>query len=359
MLYHLLFPLHAQFPLFNVLRYITFRTIYASLTALILSIIIAPWFIRKVKEYQVGQYILEEAPKTHQIKAGTPTMGGAFILAAALIGTLLWADLSNAFVWIMLFVGFSFGLLGFADDFTKIKRRHNKGLSARAKLFWQFTLALCVGLFLYFHPGYDTHFAIPFFKGVNPDLGPGYILLIILVIVSSSNAVNFTDGLDGLAIGPFLMAIGTYLILSYLSGHIKIAQYLQIPYVAGTGEVTVICGALAGAGLGFLWYNAYPAQVIMGDVGALPLGALLGTAAVLVKQEVLLILVGGIFVIEALSVILQIGYFKITHGKRIFLMAPVHHHFELKGWPEPKVIVRFWIIAAIFGLIAISTLKLR
>jgi len=359
MLYHLFYPLWVHFPLFNVFRYITFRSIYAALTALVLSIIIAPWFIRKIKEYQIKQYVRDDVPQGHQVKAGTPTMGGLFILATALIGVLLWADLTNIFIWVLIYVGFSFGLIGFADDYLMIRRRANKGLSIRAKLFWQFILAFCVGLFLYLSPGYDTHLSVPFFKSFRPDLGLGYIALIMVVIVGTSNAVNLTDGLDGLAIGPFLMAIATYLVLAYCSGHIKIAQYLQIPYVAGSGEVTVLCGALAGAGLGFLWYNAYPAQVFMGDVGALPLGALLGTVAIIIKQEVLLMLVGGIFVIEAVSVIIQIGYFKATNGRRVFLMAPVHHHFELKGWPEPKVIVRFWIIAAILGMIAISTLKLR
>ena len=359
MIYHILYPLHTVLPVFNVFRYITFRTIYASMTALLISFIIAPWFIRKVKQYQIRQYIQEDGPAAHQNKAGTPTMGGVFILFSSLVAGLLWADLTNIYIWLLIFVALAFGLIGFLDDFLMLRRKNNRGLSVRSKIFWQVVVALGVGIFLYLYPDYDTRFAVPFFKGVQPDLGLGYVLLAVLVIVGTSNAVNLTDGLDGLAIGPFLIAMGTYLIFSYLAGHVKIAEYLQIPFSPGVGEVTVLCGALAGASIGFLWFNTYPAQIFMGDVGALPLGALLGTVALLVKQELLLILVGGIFVIEAISVIMQVGFFKATNGKRIFRMAPVHHHFELKGWAEPKVIVRFWIIAAILSLIAISTLKLR
>ncbi|MBW2092159.1 MAG: phospho-N-acetylmuramoyl-pentapeptide-transferase [Deltaproteobacteria bacterium] len=359
MIYHLLYPLHTVFPVLNVFRYITFRTIYAAITALLISFIIAPWFIRKVKQFQIRQYIQDDGPTTHQEKAGTPTMGGVFILFSSLVACLLWADLTNSYIWLLVYVAVTFGLIGFIDDFLMLKRKNNKGLTARAKFFWQIVLALGVGIFLYLYPEYDTRFSVPFFKGVRPDLGIGYVLLVILVIVGSSNAVNLTDGLDGLAIGPFLIAMGTYLIFAYLAGHVKIAGYLQIPYSPGVGEVTVLCGALAGASIGFLWFNAYPAQIFMGDVGSLSLGALLGTVALLVKQELLLLLVGGIFVIETISVIMQVTFFKATNGKRIFRMAPVHHHFELKGWPEPKVIVRFWIIAGILSLIAISTLKLR
>ncbi len=359
MIYHLFYPLHTAFPVFNVFRYITFRTIYAAITALVLCFIVAPWFIRKVKQYQIQQYIQDDGPATHQNKAGTPTMGGIFILFSSLLAALLWADLSNGYIWLLIFVAVTFGGLGFIDDFLMLKRKSNKGLTARTKFFWQIVFALMVGVFLYLYPQYDTRFSVPFFKGVRPDLGIGYVVIVLLVVVGTSNAVNLTDGLDGLAIGPFLIAMGTYLIFAYLAGHSKIAAYLQIPYSPGVGEVTVVCGALAGASIGFLWFNTYPAQIFMGDVGSLPLGALLGTVALLVKQELLLILVGGIFVIETISVILQVTFFKATNGKRIFRMAPVHHHFELKGWPEPKVIVRFWIIAGILSLVAISTLKLR
>jgi phospho-N-acetylmuramoyl-pentapeptide-transferase len=359
MIYHLLFPLHIYFPILNVFRYITFRAIYANLTALVLSFIIIPWFIRKVREYQMGQYIREDGPATHLGKAGTPTMGGVVILGTAFISALLWSDLTNMYIWLLMFVGVTFGLIGFADDFLKISRRRNLGLTGRTKLFWQFLCALAVGVFLYLNPQYQTRLAVPFFKGVQPDLGPFYILFVMLVVVWTSNAVNLTDGLDGLAIGPFLVSMGTYLVFAYLAGHAVIASYLQIPFVPGAGEVTVLCGALVGASIGFLWFNTYPAQLFMGDVGALPLGALLGTVAVLVKQEILLLLVGGLFVIEAVSVMLQVGFFKATNGRRIFRMAPLHHHFELMGWAEPKVIVRFWIIAGILALVAVSTLKLR
>ncbi|MEW6266471.1 MAG: phospho-N-acetylmuramoyl-pentapeptide-transferase [Thermodesulfobacteriota bacterium] len=359
MLYHLLYPLSDSFQLFNVFRYITFRTIYAIVTAMVMSFLIAPWFIRRARAFQVRQYIREDGPASHQVKAGTPTMGGVFILSAVLASSLLWSDLTSPFVWLVILVAFSFGLIGFADDYLKIKRRHNQGLTGRGKLIWQVLVAALAGLFLYLYPEYDTTVFVPFFKGVKLQLGPGYVLLAILVIVCTSNAVNLTDGLDGLAIGPFLIAMATYMVLSYLAGHVRIATYLQVPYVPGAAETTVVCGALVGASAGFLWFNAYPAQVFMGDVGSLSLGAVLGTVALLVKHELLLILIGGIFVLEAISVIMQVGFFKATGGKRIFKMAPLHHHFELKGWPEPKVIVRFWIIAGILSLIALSTLKLR
>jgi phospho-N-acetylmuramoyl-pentapeptide-transferase len=359
MLYHLLFPLRDAFPVFNVFQYITFRTIYAAVTAMVFSFIIAPWFIRQVKAFEIRQYIREDGPASHKAKAGTPTMGGAFILMSVLASVLLWANLKATFVWVVVLVGLCYGLIGFADDFLKIKRRHNKGLSARGKLFWQILVAALVGLFLYYYPGYDTTVALPFFKGARVDLGVGHILLTILVIVGTSNAVNLTDGLDGLAIGPFIISMATYMMLAYLAGHAKIASYLQIPYVPGAAETTVVCGALVGAGVGFLWFNSYPAQVFMGDVGSLSLGGVLGTVALLVKHELLLLIVGGIFVLEAVSVIMQVGFFKATSGKRIFRMAPLHHHFELLGWPEPKVIVRFWIIAGILSLVALSTLKLR
>ncbi|MBW2621881.1 MAG: phospho-N-acetylmuramoyl-pentapeptide-transferase [Deltaproteobacteria bacterium] len=359
MIYHLIYPLYSYFAALNVFRYITFRTIYATLTALLISVVIAPWFIRKVSQYELKQYIRKDGPPSHQKKAGTPTMGGIFILFSVIISVLFWADLGNPFVWLLLFVAVTFGLIGFVDDFLSIRRQNSKGLSARTRLICEFLLALGVGVFLYFEPSYNTQLSVPFFKEVRPDLGVGYIFLTAFIIVGFSNAVNLTDGLDGLAIGPYLIAISTYLVLSYLAGHVKIAEYLQIPFISNVGEATVVCGALVGASVGFLWFNAYPAQIFMGDVGALPLGALLGTVAILVKHEILLVLVGGIFVLETVSVIMQVGFFKATNGRRIFRMAPVHHHFELKGWPEPKVIVRFWIIAAILSLMAISTLKLR
>ncbi len=359
MIYYLIYPLYAHLAVLNVFRYITFRTIYATLTALLISLIIAPWFIRKVGQYQVKQYIRDDGPASHQNKAGTPTMGGVFIIFSVLFSVLFWADLSNPFVRLLLFVALAFGLIGFLDDLLMIRRRNSKGLSARSKFLWEIVIALGVGIFLYLEPSYNTQLSVPFFKEVRPDLGLGYIFLIAFIIVGTSNAVNITDGLDGLAIGPYLIAISTYLILSYLAGHVKIAEYLQIPFISNVGEVTVVCGALVGASVGFLWFNTYPAQVFMGDVGALPLGALLGTVAILAKHEILLVLVGGIFVLETVSVIIQVGFFKATNGRRIFRMAPVHHHFELKGWPEPKVIVRFWIIAAILSLMAMSTLKLR
>lgn len=359
MIYHLIYPLYEYLAVLNVFRYITFRTIYATLTALLISVIIAPWFIRKVGQYQVKQYIRDDGPASHQNKAGTPTMGGVFIIFSVLFSVIFWADLSNPFVLLLLFVAIAFGLIGFLDDLLMIRRRNSKGLSTRSKFLWEIVIALGVGVFLYLEPSYNTQLSLPFFKEVRPDLGLGYIFLIAFIIVGTSNAVNLTDGLDGLAIGPYLIAISTYLILSYLAGHVKIAEYLQIPFISNVGEVTVVCGALVGASVGFLWFNTYPAQIFMGDVGALPLGALLGTVAILAKHEILLVLVGGIFVIETVSVIIQVGFFKATNGRRIFRMAPVHHHFELKGWPEPKVIVRFWIIAAILSLMAISTLKLR
>ena len=359
MLYHLLYPLSETFPLFNVFRYITFRTIYAVVTAMLICFLLGPWFINQVKAFQIRQYIRDEGPASHKVKAGTPTMGGVFILFAVITSVLLWGNLTSTFVWLLLFVAAGFGLIGFADDFLKIKRKNNQGLSAKGKLVWQIILAFAVGVFLYWLPGYDTSVAVPFFKDVRLYMGPGYIFFVMVVIVGTSNAVNLTDGLDGLAIGPFLIAMSTYLILSYLAGHSKIAQYLQVPYVAGAAEATIVCGALVGAALGFLWFNSYPAQIFMGDVGSLSLGAVLGTAALLAKHELLLILIGGIFVMEAVSVIMQVGFFKATGGKRIFKMAPLHHHFELKGWAEPKVIVRFWIIAGILSLVALSTLKLR
>ncbi len=359
MLYHLLYPLHTSISAFNVFRYITFRTIYASLTAFLICFFLGPWLIRRLSIMQVGQYIRSDGPQTHLKKAGTPTMGGTLIIIAVASATLLWSDLTNAFVWIVLLVLVGFGVVGFLDDYLKQVKKNSKGVTARGKLIMQAALAALVGALLVLSPDFNTQVTIPFFKHVTPDLGWGYVLFAVLVIVGASNAVNLTDGLDGLAIGPVTVAAGTYMIFAYVAGHIRIADYLAINYVPGCGEIAVFSGALAGAGLGFLWFNAYPAQVFMGDVGSLSLGGSLGALAVLTKQEILLVLVGGLFVIEALSVIFQVGFFKLTKGRRIFRMAPLHHHFELKGWPEPKVIVRFWIIAIALALISMSTLKLR
>jgi phospho-N-acetylmuramoyl-pentapeptide-transferase len=359
MLYHLLYPLHTTLSVFNVFRYITFRTIYASLTAFFICFLLGPWVIRKLSGMQVGQYIRDDGPQSHLSKAGTPTMGGLLIVFSIVTSVLLWSDLTNNFTWIVLLVIIGYGLIGFIDDYLMQIKKRSKGLNVRNKLMLQFGLALITGFLVYTSPDFSTEVTIPFFKRLSPDLGWGYIIFAAFVIVGASNAVNLTDGLDGLAIGPVIVAATTYMIFAYVAGHIKIADYLQINYVVGSGEVTILCGTLAGAGMGFLWFNSYPAQIFMGDVGSLSLGAALGTVAVITKQEILLVLVGGLFVVEALSVIFQVGYFKMTSGQRIFRMAPLHHHFELKGWPEPKVIVRFWIIAIALSLLAMSTLKLR
>ena len=359
MLLHLLYPLHQTFSAFNVFRYITFRTIYASLTAFLICFFLGPWVIRRLSAMQIGQYVRDDGPEAHLKKAGTPTMGGVLMVAAITVSTLLWTDLTNAYVWVALMVTLAYAAIGFVDDYMMQVKKQSKGLTARGKFALQVLAALAAGAFLYMATDFSTEVTIPFFKKVAPDLGWGYIPFAALVIVGASNAVNLTDGLDGLAIGPFIIAATTYMVFAYVAGHVKIAQYLQISYVTGSGEIAVFCGALAGAGLGFLWFNAYPAQVFMGDVGSLSLGSALGTVALITKQEILLVLVGGLFVVETLSVIFQVGFFKLTKGKRIFKMAPIHHHFELKGWPEPKVIVRFWIIAIALALLALSTLKLR
>lgn len=359
MLYHLLYPLHTSISVFNVFRYITFRTIYASLTAFLICFLLGPWVIRKLTELQIGQYIREDGPQSHHKKAGTPTMGGLLIVFSIVVSTLLWANLTNCYIWIILLVTVSFAAIGFIDDYLKKIKKKNQGLTGKNKFTLQVLFGLMAGVLIYNCEDFNTRLTVPFFKNLSPDLGIGYALLAAVVVVATSNAVNLTDGLDGLATGPVIIVAVTYMVFAYVTGHIKIAEYLQIQYVTGSGEITIFCGILAGAGLGFLWFNTYPAQVFMGDVGSLSLGGAIGMVAVVTKQEIMLILVGGLFVIEALSVIFQVGFFKMTHGKRIFRMAPLHHHFELKGWPEPKVIVRFWIIAITLALISISTLKLR
>jgi len=359
MLYHLLYPLHTTISVFNVFRYITFRTIYASLTAFLICFFLGPWVIRRLSHMQIGQYVRDDGPQTHLKKAGTPTMGGTLIIFSITVSTLMWANLTNYFVWIVLFVTLGFGGIGFIDDYLMQIKKQSKGLTVRNKLLLQAIMALITGILVYVSPDFSTRITIPFFKNISPDLGWGYVLFAALVIIGTSNAVNITDGLDGLAIGPFIIASATYMVFAYVAGHVKIANYLQINYVSGSGEIAIFCGAMAGSGLGFLWFNSYPAQIFMGDVGSLSLGAAIGTVAVITKQEILLALVGGLFVIETLSVIFQVGFFKMTNGRRIFRMAPLHHHFELKGWSEPKVIVRFWIIAIALALIAMSTLKLR
>jgi len=359
MLYKLIYIFHADISWLNVFRYITFRTILATLTALLISFLFGNWTIRKLGGMQIGQYIREDGPPNHKSKAGTPTMGGCLILPVILLATLSWADPSNVFVWLVVFVMLAFGGIGLMDDYLKFRRKSSKGLSVKSKISLQVLVAFAAAVALHLYPGFNSHLNVPFFKNISPDLGWWYIFLTVFIIVGASNAVNLTDGLDGLAISPLIVAFASYLVFAYLAGHVRISSYLQIPYVAGTGEISVFCGAVVGAGLGFLWYNAYPAEVFMGDVGSLALGGALGTVAVMTKQEVVLILVGGLFVFEALSVIFQVAYFKLTGGQRIFRMAPIHHHFELKGWPEPKVIVRFWIIAIILALLSFSTLKLR
>ncbi|MDF1577875.1 MAG: phospho-N-acetylmuramoyl-pentapeptide-transferase [Desulfobulbales bacterium] len=359
MLYHLFYPLHELFGGFNVFRYITFRSIGATITSFILVLLVAPAFIRFLRHLQIGQVIRQDGPETHFCKKGVPTMGGVLILFAVSLSTLLWVDLTNYYVWIVLAVTLWYGAVGAFDDYRKITRKNSKGLSGRGKIFFQIVGAILAGFFLYTNPDFNSHLSIPFYKEVGPDLGAGYLLFALVVVVGASNAVNLTDGLDGLAIGPTVITGSVYLLFSYLAGHAGLASYLQIPYVSGAGEVAVFCGALVGASLGFLWFNTFPAQVFMGDVGSLSIGAALGTVAIITKQEILLVIVGGVFVMEALSVIVQVGFYKCSGGKRVFLMAPFHHHFEKKGWAEPKVVVRFWIVSIVLGLAALATLKLR
>ncbi len=377
MLYYLLYQvLQPYFKPLNVFRYITVRTAYASLTALFLGLLLGPWVIRTLRQLQIGQFIREEGPERHQIKAGTPTMGGVLIVIATAVPTLLWADLTSAYVLLALVAMLGFAAIGFADDYSKLMRKHNLGLTARSKLFLQVLVSFGTGVVLLLmtvYGVYSTQLIVPFLKKLHLDLVIHSLLLhrylwplaflpflifVTLVIVGSSNAVNLTDGLDGLAIGCVVVAAGALTVVTYISSHSRFATYLDIQYIPRVGELTILCGALVGASMGFLWYNAHPAEVFMGDVGSLALGGTIGVIAVIIKQEILLFFVGGVFAIEALSVILQVASFRLT-GKRIFRMAPIHHHFELIGWSESKIIVRFWIAALVFALFALTTLKLR
>lgn len=377
MLYWLLYlKLFHYFPPFRIFRYLTFRTAFASLTALFTALIVGPLVINRLREFQISQYIREEGPKAHQKKAGTPTMGGLLIVISIVVPTLLWADLSNRFVWIAVFSVCAFAAIGFADDYTKVVNRRNLGLTARAKLGLQAATSILIAVALIAMQGagiYSTRLQVPFFKQFQPDLvidgllrSPNlwplaffpFVIFVVLLIVFSSNAVNLTDGLDGLAIGCTVIAAGALAVLTYLSGHATFSTYLELQRMPQVGELTIFCGAMVGASIGFLWYNAHPAEVFMGDVGSLALGGAIGTIAVMIKQELLLPFIGGIFIIEGLSVILQVGSYKLRK-KRIFKMAPIHHHFELLGWSESKIIVRFWIASLVFALFALTTLKLR
>ena len=358
MFYHLLYPLHESFPIFNVFKYITFRIFAAGLTALFLSFIFGPYFIKILKLKQIGQVIRSDGPQTHFTKTGTPTMGGILILFSLILATLSWVDLTNPYIWCVLLITVSYGIIGLIDDIKKIKYKDSKGLSGKTKLFFQCVFAIIAAFWMYQYKHIDTTLTVPFFKHFVLEMGWFYIPFAVIVIVGTSNAVNLTDGLDGLAIGPVMITAGTFLFLCYIAGHFKIAAYLQLPYIYGTGELSIFCAAIVTAGLGFLWFSTYPAAIFMGDVGALALGGALGTLAVMVKHEILLAVVGGIFVVEAISVIFQVGSFKLTR-QRILKMAPIHHHFEMLGWPEPKIVVRFWIISIILAMVALSTLKLR
>ncbi len=360
MLYHLLYPLHERFSGFNVFRYITFRSAGAVLTALLVTFVLGPSMIAWLRRLKVGQHVRNDGPQTHLAKQGTPTMGGLLIVAALVSSTLLWSDLKNKYVWVVLFATLAFGGIGFWDDYLKVVKKRSTGLRAIQKFGLQIIASAVIGFFLYYNPGdpNSTSLSLPFLKRLFLDLGWFYIPFVVIVIVGSSNAVNLTDGLDGLAIGLVGIAATANAVIVYLGGNKIIAEYLKILYIPGSGELTIFCGALLGASLGFLWYNAHPAEVFMGDVGSLSLGGALGTLAVVTKHELILVIVGGIFVIETISVILQVGSYKLT-GKRIFKMAPIHHHFEQIGWPESKVITRFWIIGIILALISIATLKLR
>lgn len=358
MLYHLLYPLADTHVIFNVFKYITFRTIGGTLTALLLCLLLGPKIISFLSESHIGQEIRDDGPKTHLKKKGTPTMGGSLILLALCLSTLLWANLKNIYIWLTLLVTLSYGTIGLIDDILKLRRGSSNGLSGWTKFLLQCIFAILFGIALYLKKDFSPVVAIPFLKKAVFNLGIYYIIFSALVLVSTSNAVNLTDGLDGLAIGSVITTAATYIIFTYVAGHIKFSYYLNLPYIAGAGELAIFCGAMVGAGLGFLWYNAYPAQVFMGDTGSLSLGAAIGAVALFSRQELLLLIVGGVFVMESISVIFQVLYYKWTR-ERIFLMAPIHHHFEIKGWEEPKVTVRFWIISIILALLALSSLKLR
>lgn len=361
MLYHLLYPLKDTHPFFNVFKYITFRASYATLTAILLSFLFGPWFISKLQRFRAGGTIRDYVPQNNNgQKAETPTMGGSLILFSIVLPTLIWSNLSNRLILTVLAVTIGMGIIGFIDDFLKLHRANHLGMNRTQKFWAQFVVATAASLFIYFTStsANISLIPVPFFKNLNPDLGYFYIPFAIIVITGTSNAVNLADGLDGLAIGPTIVATSTFMVLAYLAGHAKFSEYLLIIPVPGAGELAVFCGAMLGAGLGFLWFNTYPAQVFMGDTGALALGGALGTIAVIIKQELLLLIVGGVFVVETLSVIIQVISFKMT-GKRIFHMAPLHHHFEKRGWMEPKIVVRFWIIAVMLALFGLSTLKLR
>ena len=374
LLYQKLFP---YFRLFRIFRYLTFRTVFASLTALLIGLLIGPYVIDRLREFQIGQYIREEGPESHQKKSGTPTMGGVLICISIFVPTLLWSDLSNPLVWLVMGSTLAFAAIGFADDYIKVVHRRNKGLTAWQKLGWQFLASGAVAIALVFMEArgqYSTRLMVPFAKRFRPDLVwewmghiphmhwlafLPFVAFVMLVIAGSSNAVNLTDGLDGLAIGCTIIAAGALTVLTYVSGHVVFSDYLELQRMPMVSELTVFCGAMVGASIGFLWYNAHPAEVFMGDVGSLALGGAIGTVAVVIKQELLLPFIGGVFILEAVSVMLQVGSYKLRNGKRIFKMAPLHHHFELMGWSESKVIARFWILALVFALFALTTLKLR
>lgn len=357
MFYEYLFPLSDTYSIFNVFQYITFRAIYATVTALVLSFLVGPYFIRKLKTMQVSEVIRGDGPESHQEKEGTPTMGGVLIIFTVSLSVILWGNFSSVYTWTLLFVLIGMGAIGFIDDYGKLSRSKGSEMGAKLKMFLQVVVGTVAVIYIY-SDGFDTNVWFPFFKNLTINLGILYVPFAVLVIVGASNAVNLTDGLDGLAIGPMVIASGTYMLFAYITGHAALSDYLNVAYIPGVGELAIFAGAMVGASLGFLWFNTYPASVFMGDIGSLSLGGALGTIAVMTKHEIVLILVGGIFVVEALSVIFQVGSYKLR-GKRVFAMAPIHHHFELKGWAEPKIIVRFWIIAIILSLIAISTLKLR
>jgi len=361
MLYWLTQLLQEQFHGFRVFQYLTFRSILSALTALLVALLCGPMMIRWLRKLQIGQMVRDDGPRSHLSKTGTPTMGGVLLLFAVIISCLLWGDLQQPSLWLALFVMMGFGLIGWVDDYRKLVLKNSKGLPARWKYFWQSVIAIIAIVYLYWNISVpiNTQLTVPFFKSYWIELGCIFPLLAYVVIVGSSNAVNLTDGLDGLAIMPIAMVAGALGVFAYATSNVIYAHYLTIPYIPNTGELTIFCTAIMGAGLGFLWYNSYPAEVFMGDVGSLALGASLGIVAILIRQELVLFIMGGLFVIETLSVIIQVGYFKLSGGKRVFRMAPLHHHFELKGWSEPKVIVRFWIITVVFVLCGLATLKLR